>query len=327
VQRRSPIPAADVLIELPRGEIVFVRRRNPPPGWAIPGGFAEAAATREALEETGLRVELESLFHVYSDPERDPRHHTLTVVYLGRAQGAPRGSDDALEARAFLPEDIPPDLAFDHHRILADYLHYKVCGERPRPCAGGRPRLSPEEKRFLLELARTAIVERARGRSPSLPEPPTARLREPGGAFVTLHRHERLRGCIGNLAFDRSLHAVVAEMALAAAFDDPRFPPVEPAECPDLDIEISVLSRPRPASASEIVAGWHGVSIQLGARRAVFLPQVAAEEGWTRRMLLEELCGKAGLPAEAWRDPQARLEVFTAEIFGDRPRPHGGVNA
>ncbi len=118
----------DVIIELGREDLVLIRRKNPPPGWALPGGFVdpgetvEQAAIREALEETSLSVELVRQFHVYSDPARDPRGHTVSVVFIGRAAGQPEGADDAAEARAFPRADLPTELAFDHGRILADYL-------------------------------------------------------------------------------------------------------------------------------------------------------------------------------------------------------------
>ncbi len=137
-RQRNPIPTVDVIIELPGQQIVLIQRKNPPPGWALPGGFVDAgesleqAAVREAREETGLAVELIEQFHAYSDPERDPRQHTLTVVFIGRAAGRPRGGDDAAAARAFAAGDPPQPLAFDHGRILADYLHYRRTGERGR---------------------------------------------------------------------------------------------------------------------------------------------------------------------------------------------------
>jgi 8-oxo-dGTP diphosphatase len=118
----------DVIIELPRDRVVLIRRRNPPPGWALPGGFVDAgetveqAARREALEETSLSVELIRQFHVYSDPARDPRGHTVSLVFIGRAEGTPSGADDAAEARAFPRDELPEPLAFDHGQILADYL-------------------------------------------------------------------------------------------------------------------------------------------------------------------------------------------------------------
>jgi 8-oxo-dGTP diphosphatase len=118
----------DVIIELPGDRLVLIRRKYPPPGWALPGGFVDAgetleqAARREALEETSLSVELVRQFHVYSDPARDPRGHTVSVVFIGRAEGTPSGADDAAEAKAFPRSQLPEPLAFDHGRILADYL-------------------------------------------------------------------------------------------------------------------------------------------------------------------------------------------------------------
>ena len=123
--QRHPLPTVDLIIRA-AGGIVLVRRRFPPLGWALPGGFVdagetlEAAAAREALEETGLAVRLERQFHTYSDPARDPRRHTLSTVFLADAEGEPRGGDDAAEARVF-PLDALPELVFDHAQIVADY--------------------------------------------------------------------------------------------------------------------------------------------------------------------------------------------------------------
>jgi len=122
----NPVPTVDLIIRV-GGGIVLVRRRHPPLGWALPGGFVdvgetlEAAAEREALEETGLAVRLVRQFHTYSDPARDPRRHTISTVFLADADGTPRGGDDAAEARVFPPGAFPP-LVFDHAQILADYV-------------------------------------------------------------------------------------------------------------------------------------------------------------------------------------------------------------
>ena len=133
---RNPLPTADVIVEV-GDRIVLVRRKHPPAGWAIPGGFVEvgetveSAAVREALEETGLSVTLTALLGVYSDPARDPRHHTVSAVYVGRAEGTPAGGDDAAEARLFAEGDLPSPLAFDHAKILSDYFRYRKTGQRP----------------------------------------------------------------------------------------------------------------------------------------------------------------------------------------------------
>jgi 8-oxo-dGTP diphosphatase len=133
---KNPTPTVDCIIELSGERIVLIRRANPPIGWALPGGFVDegeplhAAAVREAKEETGLTVELVEQFFTYSDPKRDPRKHTLSTVYIGRAQGEPQGADDAAEAKAFALNALPKDLCFDHGTILSDYLAYKRTGQR-----------------------------------------------------------------------------------------------------------------------------------------------------------------------------------------------------
>jgi len=135
-QFKNPTPTVDCIIELSGDRIVLIRRKNPPLGWALPGGFVDegeplhAAAAREAREETGLTVELVEQFFTYSDPKRDPRKHTVSTVYIARAQGEPQGADDAAEARAFPLNALPPDLCFDHGTILSDYLAYKRTGQR-----------------------------------------------------------------------------------------------------------------------------------------------------------------------------------------------------
>ncbi|NQS70768.1 MAG: NUDIX hydrolase [Desulfobulbaceae bacterium] len=132
---RNPSPTVDIIIEI--GEaIVLIKRKNPPPGWALPGGFVdygesfEDAARREALEETGLEVQLVRQLHTYSHPGRDARQHTASTVFIAIASGTPIADDDAKEARLFSLNELPA-LAFDHDQILADYVNYKKTGQLP----------------------------------------------------------------------------------------------------------------------------------------------------------------------------------------------------
>jgi 8-oxo-dGTP diphosphatase len=138
---KSPYAAVDIIIELidrPERPIILIERLNPPHGWAIPGGFmdygepAETTAKREAMEEIGLEIELVDLLGVYSDPSRDERQHTLSVVYIATAKGEPKAGDDAKQMMVTNVWQIPSNLCFDHDRILHDYLQYRNYGIRPR---------------------------------------------------------------------------------------------------------------------------------------------------------------------------------------------------
>lgn len=138
---KNPTPTVDVLIELAGrpGTLVFIERKNEPRGFALPGGFVDEgewvadAAVREAKEETGLDVELVELFHVYSDPKRDQRKHTISTVFIGRASGEPQGGDDATRCIVCEPGELPGTLVFDHGVIVGDYVAYKRTGKRPPP--------------------------------------------------------------------------------------------------------------------------------------------------------------------------------------------------
>ena len=138
----TPPVATDVIIEI-GDRIVLIERLNPPHGWALPGGFVdfgetvEQAAIREMREETSLEVELTDLLGIYSNPQRDPRGQTISVVYIGRGRGELRAADDAKNAALFRPEQPPAPLAFDHATIVRDYLRFKHSGQRPGPWAPG----------------------------------------------------------------------------------------------------------------------------------------------------------------------------------------------
>lgn len=140
---RNPLLTVDIIIELAGSAIVLIERKNPPHGWALPGGFVdygesvESAAVREAKEETSLEVVLTEQFYTYSDPTRDARHHTVSTVFIASAQGVPHGADDAKAARAFQEDFLPTPLVFDHAKILRDYFLFKKTGRRPRPERSG----------------------------------------------------------------------------------------------------------------------------------------------------------------------------------------------
>ena len=137
-EQRYPFVTVDIIIEVGSRGIVLIERKNPPYGWALPGGFVdygeplERAALREAKEETSLDVALIEQFHTYSDPSRDPRHHTISTVFIAAAQGTPRGADDAKAARIFSEDHLPGPIVFDHTQILRDYFRYKKTGKRPK---------------------------------------------------------------------------------------------------------------------------------------------------------------------------------------------------
>ena len=136
---RNPLLTVDVIIELADGGFVLIERKNPPHGWALPGGFVdygesvESAAIREAKEETSLDVTLTDQFYTYSDPSRDARYHTVSTVFIATAQGIPRAADDAKTARRVQEHDLPAPIVFDHSRILGDYFEFRKTGRRPKP--------------------------------------------------------------------------------------------------------------------------------------------------------------------------------------------------
>jgi ADP-ribose pyrophosphatase YjhB (NUDIX family) len=125
---KNPAPTVDIIIEMEGGGIILINRKNPPHAWALPGGFVddgeslEQAAVREAREETELNVSLVRQFHTYSDPNRDPRRHTISTVYVAKGAGTPRAADDAADIGVFGESDLPGEMAFDHRAILADYF-------------------------------------------------------------------------------------------------------------------------------------------------------------------------------------------------------------
>jgi len=179
--------------------------------------------------------------------------------------------------------------------------------------------LSKEEKKWLLKLARGTIGEKLERGSVENNLPISDALKQPCGAFVTLHKDGVLRGCIGLVEALRPLYKSIREMASAAAFEDPRFPPLGRNEFDEIDIEISVMSPlKRIKDVSEIEVGKHGIIMKRGGYQGLLLPQVATEQGWDRDTFLEHTCFKSGMMGDCWKQPDTEIYVFSAEVFGEK---------
>jgi AmmeMemoRadiSam system protein A len=178
--------------------------------------------------------------------------------------------------------------------------------------------LTDSDQQLLLRLAREALVESVRSGRLSEIEKPAGAPEEKCGAFVTLHKLGRLRGCVGYIESPRPLFQTVRECAMAAALHDGRFDPVEPEELHFLHLEISVLSPLEDVRPEQIEIGRHGLLVSRGFQRGLLLPQVAVEWKWDRETFLDETCRKAGLPEDEWRRG-ARIQAFTAQVFGESP--------
>lgn len=180
--------------------------------------------------------------------------------------------------------------------------------------------LSARARKKLLEITRQALTEAVSGRP--LPSDPVddPELQGHQGAFVTLNEGGRLRGCIGRFTADRPLYQVVREMALSASQRDPRFPPVRSSELDKVSIEISVLSPMKRIvdPINEVEPGKHGIYIKRGFRSGTYLPQVATDHNMSREEFLTSCTAhKAGLPPDAWKDPETEVYVYTADVFGE----------
>ena len=176
--------------------------------------------------------------------------------------------------------------------------------------------LKEEEKKTLRQIAQLAIEGKLKGtktpKALNLPPP----LRDKRGAFVSLHKRGRLRGCIGQIVPSKPLYQTIEDMAVAAAFDDPRFEPLSEKELKDLELEISVLTpMQRMQKPDEIEIGKHGLYIKRGFFSGLLLPQVATEYNWDRVTFLEETCRKAGLNRNAWKEKETEIYLFSADIF------------
>jgi AmmeMemoRadiSam system protein A len=192
-------------------------------------------------------------------------------------------------------------------------LPHSPAGIEPSEISQGE--YSQDERSLLLRLAHDSILSALAGCEISL-NPSTAHLAEPRGVFTSLHLRGQLRGCVGYVLPVNSVYRAVAEIARAAALEDTRFQPVTREEAPSLEIEISILSPPKPIPADAVEIGRHGLLISLAGHRGLLLPQVPVEHHWDRLTFLEQTCRKAGLPLDAWQRG-ATIEGFTAEVFRD----------
>ncbi len=182
--------------------------------------------------------------------------------------------------------------------------------------------LDDADKTNLLKLARATLEACFAGEPAPACQNPAPSLLEPKGAFVSLHKREDLRGCIGQLLPDRELYKIVQHCILSAALEDTRFVAVERDEVKDLSIEISVLTPFRRIhDVEEIEVGRHGLYMVRGAYRGLLLPQVATQYKWDRATFLEHTCLKSGLSPSAWQDPQTIIYTFEADVFSDSPIP------
>lgn len=180
--------------------------------------------------------------------------------------------------------------------------------------------LNKSQRKKILEIARGAIEAYLKKGEKSEAAQNDPALLVKAGAFVTLHKHSQLRGCIGKLTGDGPLYLTVRDMAVEAAVGDPRFPAMQLEELSDIDIEISVLSPfKKIESVDDITLGVHGVLVKQGLRSGIFLPQVAIETGWPKEEFLSYLCShKAGLSPDAWKNKATQIYIFSAEVFSEK---------
>ncbi len=300
-----------------------------------------AAALRPLLDDRTAVV-------ISSDLAHYPRYEDANILDGATVRAVLSGDPDVFRARFASSSDgaVPPPetlacagIAIESGLVLARamglaprLLQYANSGDRPsgskdrvvgyaavafnEPLPPPARELDPAEQAEALAIARQALVGAFAG-ADRAPAAGTAVFGEKRGVFVTLKKGGQLRGCIGVFETDRPLAESIWDMARAAAFDDGRFQPLTAAELPEIEIEVSVLSPlVRVAGAAEIEVGRHGVYLRRGGSSGVFLPQVAAEQGWDKAEFLTALCrDKAGLAGDCWQDPRTELRVFTAQVF------------
>lgn len=239
----------------------------------------------------------------------------LSIMLAAKALGANKG-----KVLKYLNSG---DVTGDRSRVVgyAAGVFYKMAGGAEKmkdeiKKVGVDLGLNDQEKKVLHDIAKSVVENRAKGKPAPEFKVDAAILKENRGAFVTIKRRGQLRGCIGNIEGRGPLYKTIEEMAEAAAFRDPRFAAVTEKELPELEYEISVLTPFRKLrDVNEIEVGKHGIYIKKGWYSGLLLPQVATEYGWDRQTFLEHTCNKAGLPSDAWKDKNAEIYIFSADIF------------
>jgi MEMO1 family protein len=253
---------------------------------------------RKVIDAIG-RMDLEGLQGLLASGEGEScgGYPVLLTMMVGRNLGATNG--------VLYKYANSGDVTGDKARVVG----YAAMGLYQSP-------LSEQQKQELLALARKTVVDQVKHKRTPEPDMKDPRLQANGATFVTINRNHRLRGCIGNIQPVMPLCRSVVRNAVAASSEDPRFPPMTPGELADMEVEVTVLSPLEPLDdVKNIVIGTHGLYLVKDARSSVFLPQVPVEQGWDLPTYLEQLCFKAGLPGNAWKDKDARLFVFSADII------------
>lgn len=243
---------------------------------------------------------------------------TLLLAFPVIAAGSCRGRSPGPEPQA----QTPPPPSESPSDEGADEAETETAAQEPDKKAEvtmtDKYEITPEEKKWLMKLAKDAVKAAVEGKKFDPPEPATQLLKDKGAAFVTLRKKEQLRGCIGHIIAHMPLYKCVASVARSAALEDPRFSPVSASEYESLHFEISVLTPPEDVKdPEEIVVGKDGVIINYGGMyQGVFLPQVPIEQGWDRIEYLDNLCYKAGVMKKGcWKEPQAALRKFQAVVW------------
>lgn len=178
--------------------------------------------------------------------------------------------------------------------------------------------LTPSDSSALLAIARTAIERKINDETYNAVPREEKKLTDRAGCFVTIKQHGELRGCIGNFQSELPLYREVAQMAIASATEDPRFPPMQKVDLNNFNLEITVLSPlQKSEDIEEIIIGTHGIYIEKGPNRGVLLPQVATEYCWDRKTFLQQTCLKAGLNADDWQLPDTEIYIFSGQIIND----------